>query len=182
MAAIIELLVGAIQLLLGRKVFWLMVGIMGFLIGFFLTVDVLRLPDWMKLLIGLGAGIVFAILAVFLQKPMAAVFAFFAFGLAVSVVASRLGHIAVRSPLFWVIFAIAGVIGIILVYNLFDWALIIGTSLSGSVTVVSAIETMLPLPKNGWVSILLFLVLLLIGIMYQSRNLKPVQKRVSASK
>ncbi len=177
MAAIIELLVGAIQLLLGRKIFWLMVGIMGFVIGYFLTLQVLQLPDWMKLLIGLGVGIIFAILAVFLQKPMAAVFGFFAFGLAVSLVAARLGHLSERSPLFWIIFVIAGAIGIFLVYALFDWALIIGTSLSGSVTVVSAIETILPLPKNGWVSILLFMVLLLIGIMYQSRNLRPAPSR-----
>ena len=43
MLAIIQLVTGAIQLFLGRKIFWLMVGIMGFLIGLFLTFYRVRL-------------------------------------------------------------------------------------------------------------------------------------------
>jgi hypothetical protein len=175
MLAIIQLVTGAIQLLLGRRIFWLMVGIMGFLFGLFLTVYVLDVPTWpiwLKLLVGLGIGVVFSILAVFIQKPMAAIFGFFAFGLAAATLA-RLWGVTVNSSLFWIIFAVGGIVGVILVFALFEWALIIGTSLSGAGTVVTALEGLLRVPRLGMVSIALFLILLIVGIIYQAKHLSP---------
>ena len=170
MLAIIQLVTGAIQLLLGRKIFWLMVGIMGFLFGLFLTVYVFDWPVWLKLLVGLGIGVVFSVLAVFLQKPMAAIFGFVAFGLAAATLA-RLFGAAVHSSLFWIIFVVGGIVGVILVFALFEWSLIIGTSLSGAGSVVTAIDSLLHIPKNGVLTIALFLILLIIGITYQARHL-----------
>jgi hypothetical protein len=172
MLAIIQLVTGAIQLLLGRKIFWLMVGIMGFLLGLFLTVYWLDWPVWLKLLAGLGVGVVFSILAVIIQKPMAAIVGFFAFGLAAATLAS-LGGVPRGSSLFWIIFVVGGVVGVILVLALFDWALIIGTSLSGAVSIVSALNLLLRAPLNGIIPVVLFLILLLIGITYQSKHLSP---------
>ena len=172
MVPIIQLVVGAIQLLLGRKIFWLMVGIMGFILGLFLTLYVVDWPVWLKLLVGLGVGLVFSVLAVFIQKPMAALFGFFAFGLAVAILAQMWG-VAKESPLFWVIFVVGGLVGVILVFALFDWALIIGTSLSGAGTVVAALNGMLNIQKSSLVALALFLILVLIGITYQSRYMKP---------
>ena len=117
MLAIIQLVTGAIQLLLGRKIFWLMVGIMGFLVGLFLTVYVLDWPVWLRLLAGLGVGIVFSVLAVFIQKPMAAIFGFFAFGLAAATLAHLWGAVE-NSPLYWIIFAAGGLVGVVLVFAL----------------------------------------------------------------
>ena len=175
MVAIIQLVTGAIQLLLGRKIFWLMVGIMGFLIGLFLTVYVLDWPVWLKLLVGLGVGVIFSVLAVIIQKPMAAIFGFLAFGLATATVA-RLWGVAKESNLFWIIFVIGGLVGVILVFALFDWALIIGTSLSGAGSILTALETILRLQLNGLVPLALFLILLLIGITYQAKYMKPTVK------
>jgi hypothetical protein len=175
MIAIIQLVVGAIQLFLGRRVFWLMVGILGFLLGLFLTVYVLDLPAWpiwLKLLVGLAVGVVFSILAVFIQKPTAAIFGFFAFALAVAALA-RLWGVEARSLLFWIIFIGGGLVGVILVYALFDWALIIGSSLSGAGMMVTALEAILRFPKNGILAIVLFLFLLVLGIVYQANFIKP---------
>ena len=172
MLAIIQLVTGAIQLFLGRKIFWLMVGIMGFLIGLFLTFYLLDWPVWLRLLAGLGVGIVFSILAVFIQKPMAAIFGFFAFGLAIATLAHLWGAVE-NSPLYWIIFIAGGLVGVILVLALFDWALIIGTSLSGAGTIVTALESLARLPKNGWLPVLIFLILLVIGIVYQAKYLGP---------
>lgn len=172
MLALIQLVTGAIQLFLGRKIFWLMVGIMGFLLGLFLTVYLLDWPVWLKLLAGLGVGIVFSALAVFIQKPMAAIFGFFAFGLAAATLA-RLWGAVVNSSLFWIVFVAGGIVGVILVLALFDWALIIGTSLSGAGAVVTALETLLRIQKDGIVLILIFLILLVIGIVFQSKQMKP---------
>jgi hypothetical protein len=175
MLELVQLVTCAIQLLLGRKIFWLMVGIMGFLLGLSLTVYVLDWPVWLKLLAGLGVGVVFSMLAIFIQKPMAAIFGFFAFGLAAATLAHLWG--ATRdSSLFWIIFVMGGIVGVILVFALFDWALIIGTSLSGAGAVVTALEGMLRLQRNGMVTIALFLILLLIGIVYQSNRLKPTAR------
>jgi len=172
MLAIIQLVTGAIQLLLGRKVFWLMVGIMGFLFGLFLTVYVFDWPVWLRLLVGLGIGVIFSVLAVFIQKPMAAIFGFFAFGLAAATLA-RLFGAAVNSSLFWISFVVGGIVGIILVFALFEWSLIIGTSLSGAGSVVTALESLLRIQNNGVLSIALFLILLFIGITYQAKYLRP---------
>jgi Domain of unknown function (DUF4203) len=176
MLAIIQLITGAIQLLLGRKIFWLMVGIMGFLLGLFLTVSLLDWPVWLKLLAGLGVGVVFSVLAVFIQKPMAAIFGFFAFGLASATLANLWG-VDNYSSIFWIVFFVGGLVGVILVFALFDWALIIGTSLSGAGTVVVALETMLRLPRNGMLPVLLFIIMLAIGIIYQSKYLSPGTNR-----
>jgi hypothetical protein len=175
MLAIIQLVTGAIQLLLGRKIFWLMVGIMGFLFGLFLTVYVFNWPVWLKLLVGLGVGMVFSVLAVLIQKPRAAIFGFFAFGLAAATLA-RLWGAGEKTSLFWIVFAAGGLVGVILVFALFDWALIIGTSLSGAGSIVSALNALLRSPLNGIVPVALFLVLLLVGIAYQSKNLSPHPK------
>ena len=172
MVALIQLVTGAIQLLLGRKIFWLMVGIMGFLFGLFLTVYLFDWPVWLKILVGLGIGILFSGLAVFIQKPMAAIFGFFAFGLAAATLA-RLGGISAQNSLFWVFFVTGGIVGVILVFALFDWALIIGSSLSGAGSVIIALEALLRIPPNGLVTVALFLFLLLIGITYQAKNMKP---------
>jgi len=172
MLAIIQLVIGAIQLLLGRKIFWLMVGIMGFLVGLSLTVYILNWADWLKLLVGLGVGVVFAVLATFIQKPMAAIFGFFAFGLAAATLAGLWG-VNQSSSWYWIIFAVAGVIGVILVFTLFDWALIIGTSLSGAGSIIAALNSMLRAPLSGVVTVALFLILLLVGITYQSKHLSP---------
>jgi hypothetical protein len=170
--AVIQLVTGAIQLLLGRKIFWLMVGIMGFLLGLFLTVYMLDWPVWLKLFAGLGVGLVFSVLAVFIQKPMAAIFAFFAFGLAAATLASLWGAVE-SGPLYWISLVVSGLVGVILVFALFDWALIIGTSLSGAGVVVRALESLARFPKNDLLPVFLFLILLAIGIIFQSRYLSP---------
>jgi hypothetical protein len=175
MIAVIQLVVGTIQLFLGRKIFWLMVGILGFLLGLYLTVYVFDLPTWpywLKLLVGLGVGVIFSILAVFIQKPMAAIFGFFAFGLAAASLA-RLWGVEANSSLFWIICVVGGVIGVFLVLTLFDWALIIGSSLSGAGMMVTALEVILRFPRTGILSIALFLILLVLGIVYQAKFVKP---------
>jgi hypothetical protein len=149
-----------------------MVGILGFLLGLSLTVSILDWPAWLRLLAGLGVGVVFSVLAVFIQKPMAAIFGFFAFGLAAATLA-RLVGVDVNSSLYWVCFAAGGLVGVILVFALFDWALIIGSSLLGAGTVVTALEVILHMPQNGRFPVALFLILLVVGIVYQAKNIKP---------
>jgi len=172
MIAFAQLLLGVFQLLLGRKIFWLMVGIMGFLVGLFLTINVLEWPAWLKLLIGLGVGLVFALLAVVIQKPMAALFGFFAFGIAATLIGLAFG--AQRgTTIFWILFILGGIIGAFLVFALFEWALIIGTSLLGASAITSGLAGLFDFPASGLPALILFLILVVVGITYQSRFVNP---------
>jgi len=175
MLEIIQLIVGAIQLFLGRKIFWLMVGIMGFLLGLTLTMLLFDWALWVKLLVGLGIGAIFSVLAVVIQKPMAAIFGFFAFGLAAAAL-SRLWSGGGQNTLFWIVFLVGGIVGVILVFALYEWALIIGSSLSGAGAMVIALGSILHLQKSGLLSIIIFLVLLLVGIVFQAKSLKPTAR------
>jgi hypothetical protein len=170
MIALTQVILGSIQLLLGRRIFWLMVGIAGFLVGLYVTIYTLNTPAWLKLLIGLGVGLIAALLAVVIQKPMAAVFAFFAFGLAAVLFSSALG-VERGSSLYWIVFVIAGLVGAIMVFILFEWALIIGTSLIGAGAATAGLAVLLKFPANGLPALILFLVLIAIGISSQSRPL-----------
>lgn len=172
MIAISQIIVGIFQLLLGRRLFWLMVGIAGFLAGISVTISVLDWSPWLKLMVGVGIGIVFAILAVLIQKPMAAIVAFLAFGVAVLFLA-RLFGIELGHGIFWILFVVGGLIGAILAFTLYDWALIIGTSLLGASSVSAGLNALLNSPGSRLLASVTFLILVAVGIAYQSRSLPP---------
>jgi hypothetical protein len=169
--ALWQILGGALQLLLGRKIFWLMVGIVGFLAGLYLTMIALDMPTWLRLIIGLVIGALFSILARVLQKPMAAIFGFFALGLAAALV-TRMFGIKMDNPIVWITFLVGGIIGAILIFALFDWGLIICSSLVGASSVVSGLASLINFQARGLMGIILFVVLAIIGIAYQAKFLR----------
>jgi hypothetical protein len=70
-ANLLQIILGAIELFLGRSIFWLVVGIAGFLLGLFLSVDYIQTSLLIRILIGVLVGILFSVLAVVIQRPMA---------------------------------------------------------------------------------------------------------------
>ena len=171
MIAIAQIIVGAFQVLLGRKIFWLMVGLSGFLVGLYLTTQSLDWPTWLKLLFGVGVGLVFGLLAVSLQKPMASILAFLAFGIAAAVVLRSLG-VDRGNPLFWIIVAGAGILGAILVFSVYEWALIIGTSLLGASSITSGLNALTNLQTESPYGMIVWLLIIAAGIAIQSRSMK----------
>ena len=65
---ILTLIAGVVLLLAGRQVYWLMVGLLGFVLGYSLTAELLQGPGWLVLVVGLVAGILASGLAVFFQR------------------------------------------------------------------------------------------------------------------
>src|SRR3972149_6375751 len=66
---IILALLGAALLAFGRKLFWLLVAVIGFMVGFYLAGQFLGdQSGWLILVIALVAGGLGAVLALFLQK------------------------------------------------------------------------------------------------------------------
>ena len=171
MVALFQVILGVVQLLMGRKIFWLMVGIAGFLLGLWFTLNWVEWSGWMKLLLALAVGIVGAGLAVVIQKPIAALFGFFAFGVAGSILAGLLGFER-GETLYWIIFAACGLVGAILSIGFFEWALILATSLLGASSITTGLSELLDLSPGRIIAMILYLVLLAIGIGTQSRSLK----------
>jgi hypothetical protein len=66
----------------------------------------------------------------------------------------------------WVVFIVGGIIGVILVNAVLDWALIILSALAGSALIVDAID----LPQA--LAVIAFIALVLVGFSVQARELK----------
>lgn len=170
LSLIITLLAGLGALLFGRRLFWLFVGLVGFLVSFNLATEFLSgQPQWIILLIALIVGLVGALLAVFLQYIAVAVAGFLAGGYAIFSLMQLLNVAINEAWLYWFILILGGVIGAILVLLVFDWALIILSAGVGAATLVQLAErfTELSSPLN----LILFFLLLIVGIAFQAYTL-----------
>src|SRR5437773_4456896 len=163
--AIVGALIGAVILLFGRKLFWLCVAAVGFAAGVEVAPHLVHEhSSLMALVIALVLGLIGALRALFLQKIAIAVLGFLAGGkLAGAIAAAFLVHYAQYST---IIFVVGGIIGAILLLVLFDWALIIVSSLIGAHLIQSAIV----LPASG--STIVFIGLAVIGILVQAASLR----------
>ena len=76
-AWLVVLVVGAAMLFIGRKLFWLLVGVIGSLVGLVVATELLQAqPDWIIYLAAFVGGIIGALLALFVQKIAVAVAGF----------------------------------------------------------------------------------------------------------
>jgi len=66
----------------------------------------------------------------------------------------------------WLIFIVGGLIGLILINAVLDWALILLSALAGSALIIDAID----LPQI--LAVIAFVVLILVGFSVQARELK----------
>jgi hypothetical protein len=148
-------------LFFGRKLFWLCVAAVGFAVGVEIAPQLVHEPSsLLALVIALVFGVLGALLALFLQKVAIAVLGFLAGGkLACAIAAAFFVHYAQYST---IIFIAGGIIGAILLLAVFDWALIVVSSLIGAHLIQSAVV----LPPTG--STILFIGLAVIGVLVQA--------------
>jgi hypothetical protein len=162
---IARIVVGIALLTLGRKLFWLFVGVAGFVFGFGLATQFLRgQPDWIVLVIALVAGLVGVLFALFLQRLAVGVAGFIAGGYILINLLNALGW--QTGGVSWLPFVIGGIIGAVLVLILFDWALIILSSLTGATLIAQAIHF------GPLITALAFIVLLILGIVIQASMMR----------
>ncbi len=162
---LLRILAGIVLLAGGRRLFWLFVGLIGFISGINIAAGFFPgKPDWMILAIALMAGILGALLALFLQRLAIALAGFFAG----AYIVVRLLHISGlgTSGIDWLLFLIGGILGLLLMIVLFDWALIILSSLAGAGLITETVR----LGHSG--AILLFIALFIAGVIIQSRIMK----------
>jgi hypothetical protein len=167
---VVRILIGIALLLLGRKLFWLFVAAIGFVVAMDLVVRLFSgSVTLIALVVGLAAGVIGAFLAIFLQQVAVGVAGFLAGGYTILslVDAFSLGEM---TTLAWGLAIVGGVVGLILALALLDWALIVLSSLSGAGLIVQSIAPSRPL------AVLVFVVALAVGIVVQARMLRKERR------
>lgn len=159
----LNIILGGILLLMGRKLFWLLVGVIGFVIGIQVASRFFHGSEITLIIAGLILGVIFALLAVFLESVAIGLAGFLGGGY---ILLSLAGLFNLDKGLMaLVIFVVGGIIGSILIAALLDWALIIISSLAGSSMIIAAVHWRTTLAG------LAFFVLLAIGIGVQASAL-----------
>lgn len=157
-----RLLLGIGLLLCGRQFFWLFVAVMGFLFGLDLVAPLLPTsPDWVSLLIAVSLGVVGALLGLLWQWVAVGIAGFLAGGYLAGHILQASGMMTGYVP--WGLFILGGFVGAILMIAVFDWALIVLSSLSGATIILQA------LPLERFPALVIFVGLVAVGIVVQGR-------------
>jgi hypothetical protein len=161
---IAALLAGVVLLLFGRRLFWLFVGVIGFMAGWHLA-----LAGWShgpaggRLLLALFAGLLGVVLALLVQKLAVALAGFF---VGAYLLASLLGwQLQGLRPGQQLVLLVAGVLAAILALLLFDFALILYSAIAGAALIVDNVHLRL----GSTARLLLLVVLAAVGAAVQAR-------------
>lgn len=158
---ILHILIGIIILISGRKLFWLFVGCVGFVIGFHYTPYLWNIQSHLILIIiAIITGIIGAVLAVFFQKIAIGLAGFAAGGYIAVNILNLIGFQI--GQLIWLPYLIGGIIGALLLFLIFDWALIVVSCFAGASMIIQAVHL------NPTVKLGLFCVLIIMGGIIQS--------------
>ena len=164
MIGILNVVLGGALLVAGRKLFWLLVGTIGFLIGIGLAARLIHGSELITVVVGLLLGVVFAMLAIFLQSVAIGLAGFLGGGYVLLGIASLLGLTDTTVSL--VAFVVGGIAGVILVGVLFDWALISISAFAGASMIVQG------LGLQPAAAALPYLGLMLLGVLIQGFELR----------
>ena len=158
---IFNFFIGLTLLTLGRNLFWLFVGCIGFAAGFYYTPQLLHIrSDLILLFLAVVIGITAAILAIFFQK-VAIGLAGFAAGSYIAVNILNLFGLKI-DQFIWLPHILGGIIGMLVLFIMFDWALIFLSSFTGASLIVQVVNL------NTQIKFGLFFVLIIVGIFIQT--------------
>jgi hypothetical protein len=165
----LEIVFGVVLLTLGRKLFWLFVAGVGFAVGMFATSLLLPdQPEWVTIAVAVALAVLGVVVALTMQKIAIGLVGFVAGGWItlwlLRALALDLG------ALQWLIFIAGGILGALLLATLFDWGLILLSSLVGANLLVSGAGGLIGLPEN--LLPIIFLVVFGLGVIIQARMLK----------
>ncbi len=163
----INLILGIGLLFAGRKLFWLFIAAAGFFVGVELTTRFWHGSEWLSIIVGVVIGILFALLAMALKTIAIGLAGFFLGG---SILLSLANAFGVERGIF-VLYLIGGVLGVIFISIFFDWALINISALAGASMVTQTLG--ISRPAAG----IVFLVLFIIGIAVQAREMQKDKKQ-----
>lgn len=161
MTEIITLLLGILLIIFGRKLFWLFVATIGFVAGTSIAIFFLHdISDVTKIIIAIIAGLIGIFLATTIQRIALFIAGFIAGGYVLGGIIKIIDIQYNLNP--WLVFIIGAMIGIIIMFIFFDWALIILSSFTGALLITQNI------PLSPQYQIISLLILLFIGLIIQS--------------
>ena len=150
---------GLVLLFMGRRLFWFFVGVAGFAAG--LQAAPLLFgpqPFWMVWAVGLGCGVIGALLALFFQNLAIAVGGFLAgFTIAFHLLPMLNPNTAMLISLG------CGIAGAVALFLSFDWVLVFLSAMIGATLIIDSIGRQLPYGMS------IYVVLVAVGIAVQAR-------------
>jgi hypothetical protein len=164
MLSLLNIVLGGTLLILGRRLFWLFVAAIGFVIGIQAANRFFHGSELTVILAGLFLGFVFALIAIFLESLAIGISGFLGGGYVLLSIAALFGLDHGATP--WIAFILGGIIGVMLIAFLFDWALISISSLAGASMILDGLRLG---PSTGSV---VFLILLIAGVVIQGTELR----------
>jgi hypothetical protein len=166
----VDIVAGAVLLLVGRKLYWLFVAIAGFYVGVEVAqAVVVNQPQWVVWLIAVVAGVIGALVAMLFQRVAFALGGFYA-GAYLALVAAERFLPGVAGP---VAIVVGGLLGAIAAALIMDWAIIVLSSMVGAALIVSSLR----LGDLG--SLLAYVGLLAVGLIVQAQLMRgpPTRRR-----
>ena len=173
---ILNIVLGILLLTTGKKLYWLIVAVVGFVIGLAFTQYLLVNPPWLVYVLALGAGIIGAVMALLVQKLAISLVGFIVGGYGALYLSSLFGK-SVES-INWMAFIIGGIVGLLLVASVFDWALYLLSAWAGSILVTKTLTEGVGLNAN--LGLVLFFVLFILGMIIQAGLFREQPKQKPA--
>jgi len=167
----INILIGLILIFAGRRLFWLFVACIGFASGYHYALQIWAIHSpILVLVLAIAVGAVGAIIAILFQKAAIVIAGFAAGGYIGLILFDQFAGLSsqmVRLPssMVWLPYIIGGIIGAIVLFLVFDWALIFLSTLTGATLIVQMAAF------SPWVEIALFLALVIAGMIFQAKTM-----------
>ena len=160
---------GTLVLLFGRPLYWVLVAVLGFLIGYDLVRDLaVSDSEVIQFLIALAAGIIAAGLAVAFQWLAFGLVGFLAGSYLVQAGFERYGY---ASDYDSILIIVGGVIGAVVALNIVDWAVIVLSALAGATMISDQIE------MDNQLRLLVLLGLTVVGVAFQRKQLNDKERK-----
>jgi MFS family permease len=162
---LLNIVLGIILLIVGKKLYWLLVAVVGFVIGLTLATQYIQLdPPWLIYIVAFSAGVIGAVLGIYVQRLAISVVGFIVSGYGALYLAGLMGIKA--EPFNWMAFIIGGIIGLLLVASVFDWALYMLSAWAGATLITRTLTEGVGL--NDTMGLVLFFVLFVLGMIVQA--------------
>lgn len=162
---ILNIVLGVLLLTTGKKLYWLFVAVVGFVIGLTVASKLGLSPQWMNYLVAFGVGVIGAVLATFLQKLAIALVGFVVGGYGAFYLSNTLLGIKAETT-NWIAFFVGGIVGLLLVASVFNWALYLLSSWAGATLVTRTVTEGIKL--NHTFGLVVFFVLFVLGMVIQA--------------
>lgn len=174
MLALGSILVGVVLVLFGRRLYWLFVAGVGFLTGLELAPRLLPgRSEWVILAAAIALALLGTILAIVAQKFIIAVVGLVAGG-GIGVLFLRMLGIE-GDVITWLVYAVAALLGVLIVLTLFEWGLILLSSLAGANLIVVGLQDWTRISQG--VAVIAMIVVAVIGVIVQAGFLGAPPRR-----